>query len=140
MKVISVQQPWPHAIFHEGKNIENRGFKPKVKLPVELAIQVSKKVDMDADLPKGFGRLAELSEAYEKSERGHIIGVVTLDMVSEAEQAPWRKSKKGRSLARYGWHLSNPRLLSKPVEMAGNQTIKEVPPEVLRKIRRQLRS
>lgn len=140
MQVISVQQPWPYAIFHEGKNIENRRFKPRQKLPMELAIQVSKKVDLEPALPPGFNHLADLPEAYDKKQRGHIIGVVTVTAVSEAEQAPWRKSKKGQTLSRYGWHLTNPRLLSKPVEMAGNQSIKQVPTDLLRKIRRQLKS
>lgn len=107
---------------------------------MELAIQVSKKVDLEPALPPGFNHLADLPEAYDKKQRGHIIGVVTVTAVSEAEQAPWRKSKKGQTLSRYGWHLTNPRLLSKPVEMAGNQSIKQVPTDLLRKIRRQLKS
>jgi hypothetical protein len=91
-------------------------------------------------LPQGFEHLADLSEAYDKTQRGHIIGVVTLIAVSESEQAPWRKFNKGQTLSRYGWYLTNPRLLTKPVEVAGNQTIKKMPPDVLRQIKRHLKA
>jgi hypothetical protein len=134
MRAISVQQPWPYAIFHEGKDVENRDFRPTIELPADIAIQVSNNIDKKPKLPTGFEHLADLPEAYSPEERGCVVGVVTLEEIVEDDSSIWRQG------ARYGWRLSNPRLLTEPVEMSGNQTTKEVPPDVLQKIKSRLRS
>lgn len=45
MKVLTVRQPWAWAIFHAGKNVENRTWQPRsIKRGDTIAIHVAKKV------------------------------------------------------------------------------------------------
>jgi hypothetical protein len=132
MRAITVKQPWPYAIFYEGKDIENRSQNILLPKPILLAIHVSRTVDDDPDLPRGYGRLRRLPEANDPGLRGKIIGVVTLERIDIVRNPSiWYRD------CPYAYVISNPRLLKTPLDARGYQSHWEVPPETLRKFRYQ---
>jgi hypothetical protein len=129
MRAITVKQPWAYAIFHAGKNIENRKQNILAPTPLQLAIHVSKTPDLQPKLPRGFGYIGHLREAYDPDLRGMIIGVVTLKAVCDAHDSIWYQG------GRRAYVLSNPRLLVTPLPARGFQSHWEVPSEILKKFR-----
>lgn len=79
---LSVQQPWPWAMFHAGKDIENRSWATKFR--GKVLIHAGKKIDFD-----GIEWLAD--EGYNVPGEyelltGGIIGVATIvDCVKESD-------------------------------------------------------
>ena len=58
LKALSIRQPWPHRIFHEGKDVENRDWPTRGRGWVIVHAGVSKsELDMDdpeeAAMPRG---------------------------------------------------------------------------------------
>ena len=130
MRAITVKQPWPHAIFHAAKDIENRSQNLIADFPIDLAIHVSKTVDPDARFPRGFAKFLEDADAYDPKVRGKIIGVVTLVKIVETHRSPWYR--KG---TRFAYVIENPRLLKTPLDARGYQCAWEVPAETVKKFR-----
>jgi hypothetical protein len=58
MKALIIKQPWVHAILHEGKNIENRSWRPDFR--GWLALHASAQPDSYARFPRGH-RLPDLT-------------------------------------------------------------------------------
>lgn len=69
MKVLSVRQPWAHAILHLGKNVENRSWATTYRGPV--AIHASK-------TPAKAGTFLELGITRSAVTYGAVVGVVQL--------------------------------------------------------------
>jgi hypothetical protein len=127
MRAITVKQPWPYSIFHEGKDIENRSQNIKLPLPIELAIHVSKTPDNNPRYPKGRKVPAIDGIAYDKKLRGKIVGVVTLEAIVEKHPSKWYQG------GTYAYVISNPRLLKTPLEARGFQSHWKVPANTLKK-------
>ena len=130
MRAITVKQPWPHAIFHAGKDIENRSQNLIAEFPIDLAIHVAKCVDPNAGFPRGFSRFLDEPDAYNPALRGKIIGVVTLVAIVEKHRSRWYQEG-----TRFAYVIENPRLLKTPLNARGYQCAWEVPSETLEKFR-----
>lgn len=130
MRAITVKQPWPHAIFHAGKDIENRTQNLVADFPIDLAIHVAKAIDPDAEFPRGFSKLLGDPDAYDPAVRGKIIGVVTLVKIVETHRSRWYQEG-----TRFAYVIENPRLLKTPLEARGYLCAWKVPAETLKKFR-----
>jgi hypothetical protein len=83
MKAISLKAPWPYAIFHLGKDYENRTWKIKHKGP--LLIHVSRNWDQDG-YEFIMSKIKMTIPPKEAHIMGAIVGVFWLgDPVTEAE-------------------------------------------------------
>ena len=124
MKAISVRQPWAWAIIHAGKDIENRTWRTHYR--GEMAIHASSKLDENAKLPRG-----SLKPGEEDLIFSEIIGLVDLVDVIESSRSKWFSGP-------FGYVLTNPRPLSKPIPCKGALGIWNVPLEIERLIRHRL--
>lgn len=86
-KALSIRQPWPHRIFHEGKDVENRKW--KTKRSGWFLIHASSSVEeLDKDDPADM-----------RLDRGGIVGMARLvDCVTEMEST-WFSGPVGFVLA-----------------------------------------
>ena len=122
MKALSVRQPWADNIIFHGKDIENRTWRTKFRGTV--AIHAGMK----------FHDYADLSDEEKKQMvRGAIIGVVDVVDCVEKHKSKW--FQKGF----IGFVLENPRPLKKPIPCKGALNFWNVPPEIEREIKRQLK-
>jgi hypothetical protein len=152
MKAITVRQPWAWSIFHAGKNVENRTWRPSfdfVKAHHRIAIHTSGRLSMQE-----CGEFAGLALQREFEGRqimpagwqmpgpgemvcGAIIGTVvlwglihwTVDMTECRERYPWWIGDKDGSPI-YGWVLTEPVLLTEPIPMRGQLGLWDVPGDV----------
>jgi len=98
MLALSVQQPWPWAIFHAGKDIENRSWYTKVR--GRILIHAGKRIDKD-----GIEDLDDMGVVCPAKLRvGGIVGSVEIvDCVTESD-SKW-------FFGRYGFVLRDPKAL-----------------------------
>lgn len=76
IRALSVKQPWPHRIFHEGKDIENRDWPTRYR--GWFIIHAGKAYD--GKIPAAHGNLP----------RGGIVGFARIvDCVSHSESKWW---------------------------------------------------
>jgi hypothetical protein len=131
----TLHRPWPHAIVHLGKRIENRSWAPPPYiLGGYLAIHAGKTFDevsvewiaetFDVDLPR-----------YEHGHPQGIVAVarlagVALDPFEDVESAEQRKWWVGP----VGWVLDDVRAID-PVPCRGAQGLWTLPPAVLGAVR-----
>jgi hypothetical protein len=109
MKVITVKQPWAHAIMYLGKDIENRTRHTKIR--GTIAIHAGKSIDMDAyfDLKSQGYDLPPFDQLL----LGQIIG--TVDIVDSVEDHP----SKWKQEYTIGYVLKNPIPLKEGIECRG---------------------
>jgi hypothetical protein len=83
LQAVSLQQPWAWAIFHAGKDVENRSWATDFR--GQLAVHASKKYDREGHAwmeARGF-------KVPDNLPRGCLVGVIELlDCVREAS-SPW---------------------------------------------------
>lgn len=123
MKAISVQQPWAWAIIHAGKDIENRTWNSHYRGP--LVIHAPAKMQRDFWWPRGVAK-----PHAEELETSAIIGIVDMVNVVEKRRSKWFGGP-------FGFILNNPRAL-RPIACKGGLGLWNLPPNVLRSVRRQL--
>lgn len=128
MRAITVRQPWRYAIFHAGKDIENRTQNLVAEFPIDLAIHVSKTPDPNPEFPRGFNKFRDAPEAYDLRVRGKIIGVVTLVGIVQKHRSRWFQEG-----TRFAYMIENPRLLKTPLDAHGYQCAWQVPAAIVRK-------
>lgn len=108
---LSVRQPWVWAIFHGGKDIENRGWRypnPGLEFRGPVCIHASSgmtREEFDSAMefideatggpPAGPGRLPQARELV----RGAIVGVVDVVDVVRKSSSPWWMGPVGLVLA-----------------------------------------
>lgn len=126
MKALSIRQPWAWAIFHAGKDVENRDW--STRLRGRIAIHAAKGMTDDEywNARLIIGSCTDL-QIYppKKSElaRGAIIGTVEIvDCVSRSG-SPW-------FFGEYGFVLRNPIALPEPIECKGALGFWDVPEDV----------
>lgn len=110
MKAISLKQPWPWAIFHAGKDIENRTWATEYR--GSLLIHASKEVDLDGYL---FLRTMGLyPPSPQRIDRGVVLGKVKLvDCVpGEGVDSRW-------GFGPWCWILEKPGAFIKPLRCRG---------------------
>src|SRR4051812_48552997 len=98
MRALTVRQPWAWAIFHAGKDIENRSWKNQHTIGT-IAIHAASRTDPLELLPPRTRR-----PATEELAIGAIVGVVDVVAVVERHRSKWF----GGPL---GWVLRNPRAI-----------------------------
>lgn len=106
MRILSVRQPWAHAILHYGKDVENRSWATPYRGPV--AIHASRALDQAG---AHLARTMDIDLAA--LPRGVILGCVTLDTITTDAASPWAQHE------RWHWQLSDPRVLPEPLPYRG---------------------
>lgn len=121
MKILTVRQPWAWAIFHAGKDIENRSWRTEVR--GRIGIHSSSKVlspQEYADIERFIQAARFDSETYvpptDYLVHGAIIGTVELVACVKHSDSPWFMNQG------YGFVLKHPRPLKKPVFCKGKMS------------------
>src|SRR5450631_3430874 len=130
MKALSIKQPWVYAILHEGKDIENRSWKRDFR--GWLAIHASGTPRRGAVFPRG----SQLPEK-EDAPCSAICGVARVVDIVTNSHSKWFYRPDDGSI-NYGWVLEDPTPLAKPIPCHGTLGLWNVPPGILRSIKRQL--
>ena len=99
MKAISLRQPWPWFILQGGKHLENRGWTSSYRGPVLIHSskgwdeeEMQDDLEMATRIARSLGGLpASGAPTLEtlKSERGCIVGVVTIVGCLVESDNPW---------------------------------------------------
>jgi hypothetical protein len=126
VKALTVRQPWAWAIFHAGKDVENRGWRPHSIEPGDtIAIHVAQKVaDNWHEACEDIRLISGADVTGTAGLRGFIIGLV--DVVG------WSCIRDGALASVWAmpdcfhWHLENPRLIE-PVPAKGRLGLWDVP-------------
>lgn len=126
MRALSVRQPWAWAIFHAGKDIENRSWKNQDTVGL-IAIHVSGRTDALELLPPRTRH-----PTSEDLVSGAIIGVVDVVRVVENHRSKWFAGP-------LGWVLRNPRPINSPIRCNGRLGLWTLPPAVEGRLLRQIR-
>ena len=121
MKAISLRPPWPYAIFHLGKNIENRRWPTKYRGP--LLIHASKTWDEN-----GYNFLTYRFDEFVPSKEHHVFGAIIgqvhlIDCVDQSDSR-W-------FFGDYGFELEDPEEFKKPIPYRGQLGMFDVPDRVL---------
>lgn len=158
MKILTVRQPWAWAIIHGGKDVENRVRNIAGSYRGPVAIHVAKsiaKIDYRSYLHvEGHGYDAKADQHL-----GEIIGVVDLidvhsasviggcgQMQNDCDEHPngcrHHCSPWAMGPAPEGWYqhlvFENPRALNEPIRFKGALGLRDINPDVVRAIVRQL--
>ncbi|GGZ31810.1 hypothetical protein [Asticcacaulis endophyticus] len=109
---LSIRQPHAYAIMHLGKDIENRNWKARTELPLDICIHASlgmKREDMsdafefiDKAAPLGSPRehLRRQNKILTDARFGGIVAVATITEIVTEDDSPWFQG-------RYGYRLAN---------------------------------
>ena len=128
MKAISIRQPWAWAIFHAGKDIENRDW--PTRLRGRIAIHAAKGMTLD-EYQSAMSYVLDVNPSFDwmtlpketELARGAIIGTVEIiDCVSES-RSPW-------FMGDYGFVLRNAFLLREAIECRGALGFWDVPEDI----------
>lgn len=102
MKALSIRQPWAWLILNAAKDVENRDWWTSFR--GRFLIHASKGMTRDEyDSAKEFAvetRLISIGQmpAFERLERGGIVGTATLFNCVERSESPWFFGKYGFEL------------------------------------------
>jgi hypothetical protein len=130
MKAISIKQPWVHAILREGKNIENRTWQRSFRGWV--AIHASATPRQGAWFPRG-STVPDLKTL----DYSAICGVARVVDIVTKSRSKWF-TQPSRGYVNYGWVLADITPLREPIECKGALQLWNVPPNILRSMKRQL--
>ena len=124
------RQPWVHAILFEGKDIENRSWQRSFR--GWIALHASGQVRHDATFPRGH-RIPDLDTV----DRFAVCGVArVVDIVTKSRSKWFYRHSDGS--VNYGWVLADVTALKNPVPCKGALGLWELPPRIVREIKRQL--
>lgn len=119
LRALSVRQPWVYAIFHLGKDIENRSWRsdnPGIKFRGPVCIHASSGLGRDeyADAVDSIACMSGGKAVAPARDlpRGCIVGTVDIVDVVTDSPSPW-------FVGRVGLVLRNPILLDKPIPAGG---------------------
>jgi hypothetical protein len=130
MKAMSIRQPWVHAILEQGKDVENRSWKQGFR--GYIALHASGKLQDRPVFPRGT-KTPDLS----KLPLGAICGIARVVDIVTKSRSKWF-TKPTRAYPNFGWVLTDVKRLKKPIPCKGMLGLWEVPPGVLRSMKRQL--
>lgn len=127
-KALSVRQPWPYAIFHLGKDIENRSRPTAVRgrIAIHASSSIGKREYADA-ADAILDICGDMIPQREELTLGAIIGTVEIVECVEASDSPW-------FFGEYGYLLARPILLDTPIYCSGQLGFWPVPAELSRRI------
>ncbi|MGH9506881.1 MAG: ASCH domain-containing protein [Terriglobales bacterium] len=103
MICLSVRQPWAHAIFALGKDVENRSWPTRYR--GALVIHAARRLDL--------ARCRELAVNPAALVTGHCLGTVELADCIQGSPSPWAIA------GQWHWVLRRPRLWAVPVPLRG---------------------
>jgi hypothetical protein len=141
IKGLSLWRPWPWAILHAGKRVENRSWKPPVNMIGQyLALHAAQKWDAD-----GYGSITEITRngvpALHEHPAGVIVGVARLshaihedDFDTFNDPASLPEDQRAWFFGPWGWMLDNV-IAIEPVHCKGAQGLWPLPPDVLALVR-----
>jgi hypothetical protein len=125
-KVLTIRQPWAHAIVHMGKDVENRSWRANYKGPLLIHASAYQEKDPRGRLEDAMGR--PLSKKLpEPLPTGSIVGVA--ELFDYVKDAPGRWAQKGF----WHWRLRKVRPI-KPVPCTGRLGLWTPPKAILRKL------
>jgi len=135
IKAVTLHRPWPYAIFHLGKDVENRTWHPPGALIGQrIAIHAGKTWDQ-----AGLEFIRRLGYDCPDDGTEHPLGIIgTVRLTGTME--PVRTTRKHQALfskwymGRVGWMIADPRKLAAPLTVSGKQRLWNVPPQLARKI------
>lgn len=136
MKAVTINQPWAWAIFHAGKNVENRSWQIHHRGP--LLIHAGKsRTWYDAEDPDDwFEAFGVRLPAWDDLPKGMIVGAVRLvDCVQADPGLPYFLPGRGANVWAEGpwcWVLANPRAAPEPIPFRGAQGLFDVPDSILK--------
>jgi hypothetical protein len=131
MKAMSIKQPWVHAILHEGKDVENRSWQRSFR--GWMALHASAKPLHGNKFPRGGTTVPDLKTL----DYSAICGVARVTDIVTMSRSKWFYHPDDGSI-NYGWVLDDVTALEEPVSCKGALGLWDVPPGVLRAIKRQL--
>lgn len=131
--VLSVRQPWPFAIFHGGKDVENRPRRSHHRGPLLIHSSASitrEEAEDFRDFINDRGLRGSWCAGRNAMElpTGVILGVVDMVDCVEASDSPWFMGK-------FGYVLANPRPFATPIAAKGALGFWRVPGELEASVR-----
>jgi hypothetical protein len=150
MKALTIHQPYAELIARGDKRVENRVWRTHHR--GDLAIHAGLKYVRDEDLPPFLRGYAALGGGEDDNcDFGAIIAVVEvidcvhIDEVNEPalfydldDPLRWAVNHPEHTTGPWCWILENVRRLTEPIPITGTQMLWEVPPKVVRQIKRRL--
>jgi hypothetical protein len=137
MKGLTIRQPWVYAIFHLGKDVENRDWFNDIR--GTIAVQASKTLtnkDYLLDrhsIGEAVGHSHDVAiPAKNDLTMGAIVGTVDIIGCVRQYHSLWFVGK-------YGFVLRNPQPLIESIPFSGQLGFWDVPTDVEAEITRQLR-
>jgi hypothetical protein len=118
MRILTIKQPWAHAIIFGGKDVENRTWSTAYRGPV--AIHAGMSYD-----EAGRDVVVEAPPAT-LIDRGVIIGVTHLVDVVRDSPSAW--AEQGEDV--FHWVLANPMPLRVPIAFKGALGLTRITPEM----------
>lgn len=132
MKALSIRQPWAWAILHVGKDVENRNWSTRFRGTVAVhAAKGMTRDEYDSYVCKYF-RIGLPVPRPEDLTRGAIVGLVDIVDCVRHSDSPWFQGE-------CGFVLANPRPLKTPIPCKGALGFWDVPAEIAKQIKEQLR-
>ncbi len=123
MKALSVMPPWPFAIMHLEKDVENRGWNTSHRGP--LAIHASKTWSQN-----GYEYISDIMDEHVPSEEHHVFGAIVgiVDLVDVVHDYDSGWAMPG---SEWHWVIENPRELKQPIPFRGMLSLFFVPDRLL---------
>jgi ASCH domain len=130
MKALSIHQPWAWAIFHAGKNVENRCWRTHYRGPLLIHAAKSRASYNRQDAKAWRERYGIELPAWESLTTGAIIGVVeVVDCVGGERDLPAIKASLWAETDSWCWVLRNPMPFPTAIPRRGMQQLFEVSEE-----------
>jgi hypothetical protein len=130
LKAISIKQPWVHAILREGKFIENRTWQTKHR--GWIALHASANPQYGDIYPRSMK-----TPDFDALDYSAICGVARIVSIVTKSRSKWF-NQPSRGYVNYGWVLADAKRLREPIKCKGALQLWNVPPNILRSIKRQL--
>jgi len=99
MKALSIRQPWAWLIVNGQKDIENRSWPTRFRGPVLIHAAKGMTRDEYEDAASLCNKLAVTLPAFDKLERGGVVGQATVTDCVGDSASPWFFGKFGFVLA-----------------------------------------
>ena len=112
MTAFCIAQPWASCIFEHGKNVENRSANLKKRGTIAIYASKSKKNKRFDYCKEEYG----IDKNWDDMAKGAILGFVDIVNVI-TDDTVTGKTKKWFNKGDYGYVLSNPYMLKKPVKV-----------------------
>lgn len=140
MKCLTIRQPWPFAIFHLGKDVENRTWQTDYRGPLlihagstfnQIQVQVVRTIVRGQG--KDDKQLVPPYSTFDKRDPRNpylvsaLIGTVDLVDIAWGHDSPWYFGKEsfdektGKTRNNFAWVLANPRPFATPIHFNQGQ-------------------